>query len=151
MLPALILALLPGADAPDIPKVHIETGGLYDAPRVSPLPWDQLPPTKGRDGGIWIPIELHMAMTAWWVAYEGLADVYQVQLDELEDLAAVRWEQGLRLGAARERARQAREQLTAPVVSDGWITSWLRTVLWTVAGVAVVSGAFVLGWVLSPG
>lgn len=145
----LILMILLGsglAETTDaIPRVEVITGGLYEAPRVSPLPWDLLPSAENRDGGVWLPLQLNMAMARWWSAYIDLSNLFQVQLDQLEEIEASSWEQGIELGEARERHRHAVASLEMTEDDGNW-SDVLMTVLYVAGVVVAVGTAFAAGW-----
>lgn len=139
----LILCLGAGnVETTDVPKIEITTGGIYDAPRVSVFPWWELPASEKRDDGVWLPIRLHLAMAAWWTAYEGLPNLFQLQLDELERIEEASFSQGIELGEARERHRDAVASLDEP---DGW-PDWIVTALYAIGTAAAISAGIVIGW-----
>ena len=149
MLPTLILSLglAQTADTTTDPyRAEVIRGpGLYDAPHLSPLPED-LPPAEIRDGGVWLPMQLNLALGTYRRACDLLPGVVQVQLDQLELVEAARWAQGLELGAARERVRRAVEALEAPPLAQAGLPSWIRTGLLIVGGVVLVTLGVLAGW-----
>lgn len=139
----LILCLgATGVETTDVPKVEITTGGLYDAPRVSVFPWWELPASEKRDDGVWIPMRLHLAMVAWWTAYEGMSDLFQLQLDDIERIEEASFSQGIELGEARERHRSTVASLDEP---DGW-PDWIVTALYAIGTAAAISSGVAIGW-----
>jgi hypothetical protein len=149
----LVAMMLLGAAAEtevDVPEVHVITGGLYDAPRLTPMPWGELPPADYRDDGVLLPWSLNLAMTRWWVALDGLPDLFQLQLDRLELIEAAAWSAGIELGEARERHRHVTEELSSPPEMATGLPTWLVATLLSVAGIVLVVGGAYVGWQLHP-
>jgi len=149
----LVTMMLLGAGAEtevDAPNVHVITGGLYDAPRLTPMPWGELPTADYRDDGVLLPWRLNLAMTRWWVAMDGLPDLFQRQLDRLELIEAAAWSSGIELGEARERHRNVTEELSRPPAVETGLPTWLRATMLSVAGIVLVIGGAYIGWQLHP-
>lgn len=132
----------------EVPDLTIEVGGLYDAPRVAPLPFELLPPSERRDGGVWLPMALHLAMTRWWGVYaDEMPGLMQAHLDMARDAEQAAYARGLKLGAARERHRHAQAALEQPPLAPPvGLPGWLATTLYVVGGCILIGLGVAAGW-----